>query len=294
MNNNDLINNFFPVVGVKISNKCRMSCKFCCEYNQNRPEYPLDNFLKIVDLLHDSGTKRICYTGGEPLLYPYLEQVMKYAHDKGLENVLVSSDGEMLKKLTIPSKYITSIRISVHGLGKSHDDIANFPKAFENIDKALKILNNNYPLQIATVVTPSSYDKIKDIAEWAIKNGVEKYYIYNLLLSGKGKSYIAEDGRISEKEFCELINKLKMLYSSKDLKIVGHPYEHNAECIIVYGNGDVLIDPYFDDDSCQKKIGNIFEEAPSAIINNLSKQKSIWNDFMERASRSTIFESKDC
>ena len=50
------------------------------------------------------------------------------------------------------------------------------------------------------------------------------------------------------------------------MKIIYYEYSNNAECILVYGDGRVVIDPYPNSQSFQLKIGNIFSDTPSQIF----------------------------
>lgn len=279
---------FFPTIGIKITHKCTMNCSFCCDRQSlYRTEYNYDTFREIIDILANAGSRRICFTGGEPLLYPDIEKVIIYAKNKGFETILLSSDGKHLDDLSIPNHYISSIRISLHGTLKMHDKIVGIDGAYDRIEKSLKNLHSqNYVISVATVVTPENVNNLRDIANFCVNNGIRRYYLFNLLQSGLGHEYILKNGRINNNQFDAQVLKLKNEFENLD--IISHPYNSNAECIIVEGNGDILIDPYFKNSTFQKVVGNIFNENTNDIIERIAFDQNIWKDILNRFSRSTL------
>lgn len=97
----------FPVeVELHTSLWCPFDCEYCysrnvryldLEYYKNLPHLPKEEKLfKISDLMKEfanGGTKRIYLSGGkEPIVDPFTFEIMKIAHDNGLE-VIVNTDG---------------------------------------------------------------------------------------------------------------------------------------------------------------------------------------------------------
>lgn len=285
---------FFQVIGLKMTNKCRMKCKFCCEYKQNYPQFDFEQYNKLIKILSENGTKRICFTGGEPLLCPFIEEALKISHELNFDNVIFTSDGKKLQEITIPKKYINSLRISLHAIGKKHDEIVQKDGAFKEIEKSISRLNNiGYNISINTVLTPEVYSMAEDIVEWCISNNIKRVYFSNLLQSGLGEEFIKKSGRITDADFRNLIKKLKNKYENKNIRIISHPYEKNAECILMYGNGDMYIDPCFESETHQKYIGNILKEQPKAIFENFANSGKVWEDYLIRLSRSTIYNKDE-
>ena len=216
---------FFPVVGLKITTACRMRCVFCCEQSKYKKDAPEENYLDIIEICRKNGTKRICFTGGDPLRSPYIEECLKRSIEGGMENVVMTSDGRMLQNLKIAPKYFTSLRISVHGIGKVHDSISGIDGSFDEIEKSLpRLVEEGYPLAVTVVLTPATFSVAEELVQWCMKQGIKNVYFANLLKSGLGDKYIAEKGRVSGDDFINLINYLKGKYSEKGIKIVYHPY----------------------------------------------------------------------
>lgn len=264
---------FFPTVGIKLTGCCRFQCPFCCEPDKDQKVYPIGDFQKIINILHSAGTQRLCLTGGDPLLYPEIEKIIFHSKSLGIKTILLTADGELLKQNIQKVKDVDAVRLSLHEIGIGNDDIVNHKGAFAALVEAASALREvNIPIQVTTVVTPQNKDKLKSIAEWCIQNQVEKYYLFGLMKSGKGCKFISGTGSLTISELEEVHSVLLGQYNDRlDIKL--YKYESYAECILVYGDGRIVIDPYPDKDTHQKEIGNLFTNTIDEIVSIFSQDK---------------------
>lgn len=97
-------------VYMKITSKCMLSCKFCSQ-SENNSHVDMDFELakKILKELKLIGVCNIYYTGGEPLLYKYLEELLEYGYELGFNQILITN-GVLLEQKNIRKvlKYINS------------------------------------------------------------------------------------------------------------------------------------------------------------------------------------------
>ena len=68
----------------QISSRCNRNCSYCYGPKKEN-ELSIVQAKKIVDLLKSQGIKQIGITGGEPLLYPYIEELINYIYDCGIK-----------------------------------------------------------------------------------------------------------------------------------------------------------------------------------------------------------------
>ena len=266
----------FPSIGLKLTGACRFSCPFCCEPNRKQVLYHIENFFTITRILRQSGTQRLCFTGGDPLLYPNIVQLLQYTKSLGFYNLLLTSDGFLLKekyKELIP--YLDAIRFSIQAIGCQHDEIVGKSGAFDAIKEMVDILNQkSLPCYVATVVTSINKDRILDIAEWCVHNNVLQYYLFGLMRSGNGNAFINQEGEVSQSDIGNILFELNNKQSYEKTKVIYYDFKNKAECILIYGNGRIVIDPYPISPSYQLEIGNVFSNTISEIISNFSKDPS--------------------
>ena len=57
--------------------RCNLSCTYCNEFDSSSPPVPTAEMLNRIDLLASLGTAVITISGGEPLLHPELDEIVK-------------------------------------------------------------------------------------------------------------------------------------------------------------------------------------------------------------------------
>src|SRR5208337_571983 len=114
--------NFFPSIGLKLTNKCNFNCPFCCEPDKDQKLFPISNFNEIIIKISKYGTKRLFITGGDPLLYPDIADLLAYSTSLDFYNLLLTTNGSLLKqKHKEVSPFINAVRLSIHGMNSKHD-----------------------------------------------------------------------------------------------------------------------------------------------------------------------------
>jgi MoaA/NifB/PqqE/SkfB family radical SAM enzyme len=63
--------------------RCNLSCAYCNEYDDFSKPVPLDVMRHRIDLLGRLKTGVITLSGGEPLLHPELDQIIRFIRDTG-------------------------------------------------------------------------------------------------------------------------------------------------------------------------------------------------------------------
>jgi MoaA/NifB/PqqE/SkfB family radical SAM enzyme len=64
--------------------RCNLDCGYCNEYDDVSKPVPLEEMKKRLDILADIGTSIITISGGEPLMHPELEQIIRHIRRRGM------------------------------------------------------------------------------------------------------------------------------------------------------------------------------------------------------------------
>ena len=77
-----------------------------------------DDFKSIIKFFADRGLKKVKFVGGEPLLYKHLEDLIAYAHDCGIEDIGMTTNGIGLgtRILDLKNLGLNSVNISLDSL----------------------------------------------------------------------------------------------------------------------------------------------------------------------------------
>lgn len=104
------------MVHLSLTSNCNLNCDYCCYGGRTKGEsLSLDQLKSTIDQFMSLGTKGIEFTGsGEPTLHPNINDIIKYAHDKGASIGLITNgtNPDKIKNYDL----IDWIRVSSHVL----------------------------------------------------------------------------------------------------------------------------------------------------------------------------------
>lgn len=110
---------FNPItIHLALTDKCNLNCTFCSVKNRKMHELDYETDVKgVIDTYYDLGIKSVELTGGgDPTMYPYLEEAIFYIKNKGLD-VSMITNGLRLNKISSQAlQQLTWLRISLSGV----------------------------------------------------------------------------------------------------------------------------------------------------------------------------------
>jgi MoaA/NifB/PqqE/SkfB family radical SAM enzyme len=112
--------------------RCNLSCAYCNEYDNVSQPVPVEEMLRRIDRLAALGTTIITISGGEPLLHPDLDHIVRRIHDHGIIATLITNG-----YLLTPARIRRLNRTGLHNLQISIDNV----KPDEVSKKSLKVLD---------------------------------------------------------------------------------------------------------------------------------------------------------
>jgi MoaA/NifB/PqqE/SkfB family radical SAM enzyme len=71
--------------------RCNLTCNYCNEYDRISEPVPADLMLRRIDLLANLGTSIITFSGGEPMLHPELDRLIRHVRDRGAMVTLITN-----------------------------------------------------------------------------------------------------------------------------------------------------------------------------------------------------------
>ncbi len=71
--------------------RCNLSCTYCNEFDDFSKPVPTDEMFRRIDRLADLGTSIITISGGEPLLHPELDEIIRHMRRRGIIAGLITN-----------------------------------------------------------------------------------------------------------------------------------------------------------------------------------------------------------
>lgn len=158
-----------------VTRRCNLACGYCNEYDNVSPPVPVDVLLKRVDHLAALKTATITFTGGEPLLHPKLEDLIRRARGHGMIVTMITN-GFRLSRDRIERLNATDL----HGMQISIDNLEPDEismKSLVSVERKLELLSKyaRFKVNVNSVLGISderTTDVIK-VAETAARFGFQ-------------------------------------------------------------------------------------------------------------------------
>lgn len=170
---------------VSLTSNCNLRCQYCMPeqgIKQNEKILSQKDLIHLVELISLTGIKKIRLTGGEPLLYPNIEVLIRrFKVIKGIEKIVLTTNGILLadKIKSLKEAGINGINLSLDCLDKNL-----FRKITRggNIDKVLSGIKaakeKDIPLKINSVIMQGvNTQEIIPLIEFANDNKIDLRFI---------------------------------------------------------------------------------------------------------------------
>ena len=118
--------------------RCNLSCGYCNEYDDFSPPIPIDAMLRRIDLLAGLRTAAVTLSGGEPLLHPEVEDIIRRIRHHGMISGIITN-GYLLtpqKIRALNDAGLDHLQISIDNI--QPDDVSM--KSLKVLDKKLEFL----------------------------------------------------------------------------------------------------------------------------------------------------------
>lgn len=211
---------FFPnAVSILLTNKCNLRCEYCYgDYSSIKNEFlPIDKVPELFDILEKNGITAIELSGGEPLLHPHFNEILKLACNKKWHINILSNgvlfDDEIFQIISDNKRWIC-LQISIDGSNEIiNEKVRNVKKSFSKTLYTIRQLQGmDCRIKVVIVLTPNNKDDLRNTCELMRKIGIKNFSISIADSIGRGATLNNPDGsafnNMHSMYYCELAEKV--------------------------------------------------------------------------------------
>ncbi|MGI6479921.1 MAG: radical SAM protein [Salinivirgaceae bacterium] len=226
---------------------CNLNCPFCFgpKVKKREVEIDLQVWKNALYKFRNKGVENIVISGGEPLMYNRIVELVKYLKHLNYR-IVISSHGRYKEKLFEVAPYCDWISLPIDGITPEINHIMrtdNYPvsKIIATASE-LKSKHSNLKIKIGTLVTQKNIQEIIEVGNVLQDNSkcFDTWKIYQYTPRRKNKKN-EKSLYISDKEFFDFSTLIKTSVSTK-MKIVFSSNESRRNAYaFIYQNGDLNI-----------------------------------------------------
>lgn len=212
----------------EITNTCNLACKHCMNQSGNEafPGLPIQDALALISEMYDVGVRSLYISGGEPLTYPEIDQVMRFCNEKGIKLSMATNGVLVPEHLKTIVECVHDISISLDGIGIVHDDFRGTHGMFDLVSETFAALCGKVNMIVSTVIWKGNMDSLEDIVQFVYEAGVSQINFSYLVPLGRATSSSIHIEKEDYSRIKEIVNRLQEFYVDKDFKILFRRSSH--------------------------------------------------------------------
>jgi MoaA/NifB/PqqE/SkfB family radical SAM enzyme len=222
--------NIHPVHAyMMITNECDMSCGYCiAQHKLNDDMGGLEEWKQAADIAYMLGNRDICFGGGEPLLKPYLLDLVDYVSARDTIVSIVTNGHCLNEELlhALDEAGLNRLRFSIDTLG--NDGQPQFGKDLTpELERTLQYIAESkfrFYTSVATIVTKYNLPILPEMLRRFSALGMTTDFM--LMVRGVGNHSRTEELAFGEEDIDEVERVFEKLLSMKSRVAVCHDFSN--------------------------------------------------------------------
>ena len=226
-----------------ITTKCNQGCRYCHRF-LNISDLTFEENERILKNLIKDGVTDITWTGGEALIYDNIEDLIKMAYQKGINNKLITN-GKILANSNMEiMNYLDSLTLSLDSTNeKINKELGRGEEHFNNVKYILDYIKKNNittKLRINTVANKLNIDNIEELITFLNSYNIYAWRIFRFMPLRETAIKNKAEFEISDEQFENIKEKCN---EKCNVKIIEYREEDDMEkkYVLLVANGDIFI-----------------------------------------------------
>lgn len=179
------------IIQIHPSLRCNLACAHCYSTSGPQEKAALDvaAVQQVLTDAHALGFESLSVSGGEPLMYPALDEVLRHARSLGMNTGLVTN-GALVTRARAESlaPLVDAVAVSLDGTSELHNRIRGSHQSFDRAMRALDYLAEfEVPTAVLHTVTRSSLGMVAELASLAAAHAASVIRLHPLEMYGRAR-----------------------------------------------------------------------------------------------------------
>lgn len=223
-------------IKIELTQRCPLACLHCSTSSHRKQSSELSN-TTVTRLLREAaelGVEKVVFTGGEPLVYPHLEEVITVASANRIRPTLYTTGilDNALTPMTARQAFIlveagiTKFIFSVYsGSAAIHESITRYGTFAPTISAVRAAVTTGVPVEMHFVAMRRNFRHLSDVVALADGLGVHRVSVLRFVPQGRGVRLRAtEDLTASElNELAAMVERNRIRHPDVNIR-VGSPF----------------------------------------------------------------------
>lgn len=248
-----------------ITARCNQSCKYCHRF-LNIKDLTFEENYSILNNLVESGVNSITWTGGEALLLKEIDKLIKFSHEYGIKNKIITN-GKLLNKERIDKiyRYLDSITLSIDSVDdNTNEELGRGRNHYQEIKDILdyiKIKNYDIKIRINSVVCKNNLNKFNGLIDFLENYNIYSWRIFKFMPLRETAVKNKDEFNVSMKDYNDVI---KLIKERSSIKKIDTRIETDMEkkYVLILANGDIVVT----ENGIDKKLGNALNDSLKKYI----------------------------
>jgi len=249
----------------QLTSQCNRMCPYCFGPDDTN-DLPLSDAKRIIDILAKMGAKQIGLTGGEPLLYPRIAELIEYIVDKGIRIYLSSNCDYYSEFAHLIKRKVSILGVPLDGSSAVTHDPIRGKGSFQNITSAIADIcesSSDTKIKVGTVLLKNNVSELPNIEKLLAPCSEKILYwkIYELIVYPRNRATatpLQTPYACRQHSLGQYIGLQKVVYDTVE--------ERDRSYFFIKPKGDVFIPCLNHNESIEKDIGNILVGDIESII----------------------------
>lgn len=215
---------------------CNLQCRHCYQEAGQRgaDELSPDEQRRVVDLLAERDVPLIAFSGGEPLMSPSFLDTARYARSKGM-HLTVATNGTLCTPEKVRAMADAGVRyaeISLDSVDAArHDSFRGAAGYWEGAVRGIRnvVADPGLKCGVAMTVTKWNLDEMEPMIEWCISEGVDTFYAFNFIPTGRARGIVEADLSPEERE--RMLAVLQKHLAAGRISIMSSAPQYGRACL---------------------------------------------------------------